>query len=86
MGQSPDEVSITVAELAADALETPIEELPPLTNSIDPDALNQIAHNDSLDDITVAFSYAGLHVSVHADKTVYVEPIHDGSVHKDWDE
>lgn len=65
-----------IAEAVSDALETPIEELPLLSDAIDPDGLDTLMSNSRCDDITVTFSYAGLRVLVHSEDTVYVRPFH----------
>lgn len=68
------EITVTVAQAVADALDTPIDELPPLADSIDPDALDAIVSNEPPSGAAVSFSYAGRRVVVHKGKTVYVRP------------
>ncbi|MCU4726406.1 HalOD1 output domain-containing protein [Halapricum hydrolyticum] len=78
MGTHPDEIAITVIETASDALKVPIEELPPLSDAIDVDALEAIATSPLTtpqSTVTVTFTYAGLHVFVSSEKIVYVRPI-----------
>lgn len=78
MESHSDEVTLRVVETASDALETPVEELPPLSENIDVDALNAIVPLTPADQppyVTVTFSYAGLNVGVRAGNTVSVSPI-----------
>lgn len=73
-----DEVTVNVVEAASDALETPIEELPPLSESVDIDALNAIiplTPTGQPPSVTVTFTYAGLSVAVRAGNIVSVLPI-----------
>lgn len=73
-----DEITVTVSEAVADALATPIEELPPLSNAIDLDALGAIVSsktNARPPDVTVRFEYLGLEVFVHSGGMVYAQPI-----------
>ena len=71
------EICLPLAEAAADALQTPIEELPPLSRSVDVDGLDAIVSNNPSHDVTITFSYAGLRVHVHSDEFVYVHPLRD---------
>ncbi|WP_192812424.1 HalOD1 output domain-containing protein [Halorubrum sp. T3] len=75
MKESSEEPLMTIAESLSDALDTPIEELPPLSQSIDPGGLAAIVTEDRSHDVTVTFSYAAHRVLVHSDNTVYVHPI-----------
>jgi len=81
MGPQSKEVTTTiVAELVADALDVPVEELPSLSRTIDLDALNALvtpAGNESPVDLAVSFTYAGLRIHVYSGNTVYVQPIRD---------
>ncbi len=82
MGESSQEIFMAVFESVSDALDTPIEELPPLSQSIDPDGLDALITRDQSYDVTVIFSYAGLQVIVHSDHTVDVRPLQsDGTDH-----
>jgi hypothetical protein len=74
MAQDSDRALFLVTEAASDALETPIEELPPLSQSIDLDGLNAVVNCPDAADVTVCFSYAGLRVFVHSSGFVYVRP------------
>jgi len=79
MGESPDDTMIAVAETVSNALETPIEELPPLSESIDVDALDEVVPSDQSRNVTVTFTYAGVSVFVHSGNVVAVRPVADGS-------
>lgn len=77
MGDSPDELAVRITEAVSDAREGPVEELPPLAETIDPDALSVIIPSSGTapqSDVMVTFSYAGLHVSVCPGNTIYVQP------------
>lgn len=69
-----EEITVTVVQAVSEALETPIEELPPLADTIDPDALDVIVSNDPPSDVTVTFSYAGRQVLVREGTIVSVRP------------
>ena len=76
MSQAPGEVTVSVVETASDVLETEIEDIPPLSESVPIDALNSVVADPS-QDVTVTFSYAGLWVLVRSDGTVYARPVPD---------
>jgi hypothetical protein len=81
MERNSDEVTVVVSELAADALGIPLEELPPLSDAIDIDALESIVSPPSAtrpSDVTVTFSYSGLDVFVCSGNVVYVRPNPNG--------
>ncbi|WP_080510579.1 HalOD1 output domain-containing protein [Halorubrum kocurii] len=75
MRESSEEPLLTIAESVSEALVTPIEELPPLSQSIDLEGLAAIVTEDRSHDVTVTFSYADHRVLVHSNNTVYVCPI-----------
>lgn len=78
MSTPADDVTVTVCETVADALATPIEELPPLSNAIDLEGLSAIVTSKTAvrpPGVTVTFEYAGLEVVVHSDGIVYARPI-----------
>lgn len=75
MRESVDEIITFIIEVVSDELDTPIEQLPLLSRSIDPEALDAIVTDDRSHDVTVTFSYAGHRVLVRSDNTVYVRPI-----------
>ena len=75
MKESLEEPLVTIAEVVSDVLDTPMEELPPLSQSIDLEGLHAVVTNDGSHDVTVTFSYAGHRVLVHSNNTVYVRPI-----------
>lgn len=68
------EITVTIVQAVSEALETPIEELPPLADTIDPDSLDAIVSNDPPSDVTVTFSYAGRQVLVREGRIVSVRP------------
>lgn len=78
MEESRTEICMPIAEAAADALQKPVEELPPLSGAVDVDGLDALVSRNPDNEVTVTFSYAGLYVHVHSDDVVYVHPIHDG--------
>lgn len=78
MDQASDEITLRVTETVADALNKPIEDLPPLTTVVDPDALAAILSptpTSSPPSVTVAFRYAGVRVLIHRGAIVYAQPI-----------
>lgn len=80
MAQSPEEVCVTVTETVSDALETPVEDLPPLSNAIDIDALDALVRSTGAagsPGVTVTFTYSGLRVLVQSGQIVYVRPLRD---------
>jgi hypothetical protein len=73
-------IETTVAEIASDALETPVEELPVLFNEVDTDALERLVSpsvSTRSTSVTVVFEYAGLKVTVQSGGTVYATSIDD---------
>lgn len=75
MADASDEILITVAEAVSDALGKPITDLPPLSRSIDLDALDALVNAHPSHTATVSFTYAGLHVFVQSNNTVSVQPL-----------
>ena len=78
MNSPSDRLVVTVTEVISDALETPVEELPPLCRVIDLDGLDRLVssnENTCATDVTVLFKYAGLKVIVHSGGLVYAAPI-----------
>jgi hypothetical protein len=73
MGQPPTETGCSVVERVADTLGTSIEELPTLSNTVDPDALDAVVTADPSSDVSVSFTYAGVRVLVYSRETVYVQ-------------
>jgi hypothetical protein len=78
---SPTNSSIVaVTKTVSDALGTPLDELPPLSRAIDPDALDRLVSSNTSTrpaSVTVMFEYAGLKVVVHSGVMVYATPIDD---------
>ena len=72
-----DSISLRVVEALATATDTAPNELDPLYNTIDPEALDRLFRPDSGDEIRVTFEYAGSDVEIRGDGTVVV----DGTVH-----
>lgn len=77
MNQPSSKIIPRITTAVAVAAETPIEELPPLADAIDPDGFDALVTGEPSHDVTIIFAYAGQRVLVHADKTVYVRPIRD---------
>ena len=77
MGHHPPELTIRIIEAVGDASETPIEDLPPLSNSINIGAATDVVTDDPSHDVTITFAYAGMRVLIHSNTTVYVSPISD---------
>jgi hypothetical protein len=66
-------LSALVVEAVSAATETPVDELPPLYQVIDPDALDVLFSGRHTDG-SVEFQYAGQTVTVSANRTVRVSP------------
>jgi len=66
-------VSTAVIEAVAEAAETEPDELPVLTNVVDPDALDALFAGSETTG-SVQFQYAGYDVTVSADRTIQVRP------------
>lgn len=64
-----------MVEALSDALGLPVEELPPLSQSISVDGLDALLNGEDTEDVTVSFRYAGFRVVVHSDGLVYVRPL-----------
>ena len=70
----------TVTEVVSDALEKPVDDLPPLSRVLDPDALNRLVSSNTSTrspEVTVIFEYASLKVVIHSQEVVYARPIDD---------
>ncbi len=74
MRKPTTEIVVKVVETVAEALEKPLDEVPPLSEVIDPDALVALMDHR---DVTIAFRYADLNVIVQSGGTVYAHPIRD---------
>ena len=71
----------TVTEVVSDALKKPVDDLPPLSRVLDPDALNRLVSPNTSTrspEVTVIFEYASLKVVIHSQEVVYARPIDDG--------
>jgi len=71
MRQPSEEVTVPVVEAAADALGTEVEDLPPLSESVPVDRLDEVV-SEADQDVTVTVSYAGLRGLVCSGNTVFV--------------
>lgn len=69
-----------IIEAVSEVLETPVETVPPLSDAIDVDGLEELITHDPAHDVTVTFAYAGLRVLVHSDGTVYVRPLQNARI------
>jgi len=73
----PTESDAALSSLVVDAVsaetQMPVDELPPLYDVIDPDALDVLFDADDTDG-SVEFQYAGRTVTVFADRTITVSP------------
>lgn len=77
MAHPPTEILPRIMTAVTVAAGTPMRELPPLSEAINPDGLRSLVTGESSHDVTITFAYAGQRVVVHADSTVYVCPIQD---------
>lgn len=79
--ERPDEeMTVIITETVSDALDAPVEDLPPLSDAVDLEALETLVTSGGdgpFDGVTVTFRYSGLSVFVHSGKTVYVRPARD---------
>jgi hypothetical protein len=66
-------IGTLVVTTISDATDTPVGELPPLYDAIDPDALDAVFFGRDTEGC-VRFQYAGHTVTVSADRTVDVSP------------
>lgn len=67
-------ISERVIQVAADATDSDELELPPLYDTIDPDALDEVIDGMSSGEIT--FRYAGCEITVTADQQIHVTKRH----------
>lgn len=77
MEQCSNELTMGIAETVSRALDKPIEELPPLSESISLDGVDAVVSHSSSDDVQITFTYAGLRVFIDSGQTIYAEPIHE---------
>jgi hypothetical protein len=64
-------VSTAVVEAVSTASETPVFDLPPLYDAVDPDALDRLISGAQTVGVTT-FEYAGYLVTIHGDRTIDV--------------
>jgi len=72
-----NETIVSVSEVASEVLGVPIEELPPLSDVIDPEVLDTLGSTTTDDPpprVMVIFEYAGLELVVRSDDIVYAQP------------
>lgn len=75
MDQPPDNIGVTIAEMAASHHGVPVEMMPPISETIDPDALETMINpgrTDPAPDLYLSFTYASLRVQLRSDETVIV--------------
>lgn len=75
MTVTPTELTNVVVETVSDARGIPIEELPPLAEAVDIDAVAALISASTTDPkaVTITFSYAGLCLSVSPGAVVHVQ-------------
>ena len=81
MRATTDQPTETVTEVVSEALEKPVDDLPPLSRVIDPDALDRVVSSNTSTQspmVTVVFEYASMEVIIHSQEVVYARPIDDG--------
>jgi hypothetical protein len=66
------EIAVPVSESVFDSLGTAPDELPPLADVIDLEALDSIIPSEPTPEVTVAFRYEGLRVLVHSGRAICV--------------
>lgn len=82
MRETPQEITVDISQTVTDATDLPVEELPPLSDVIDLDALDALvpgANRQGSPEVRVTFSYAGVRVIVCSGRTVFVHPDADDS-------
>ena len=72
-----DSVSLRVVDALAAETNTAPNELDPLYNTVDPEALDRLFRPDSSDEVRVTFEHGDATVEIRGDGTVVV----DGTVH-----
>lgn len=78
MATPSNEIILRISETVSESLDIPVNELPPLSDVIDPDGLDAIVSTtDSAPAgaVSVRFEYAGLELFIHSDDIIYVQPI-----------
>lgn len=63
---------VIVEKVAEHTGESP-ETLPPLYNSVDPDAVDKLFQGDRSQDLRLEFTYYGYSITVESDQTVSIE-------------
>lgn len=75
------EITANITEIASNATGMPVEDLPPLRGSVDPDALSDLvlpAFEPRPPGVSVMFRYAGLDLVVHSGNIVYARQTGNG--------
>lgn len=74
MGTPPldQEIAVPLSEAVFASLDQPAADLPPLSDAIDLDALERLVPAETSPEITVAFSYQGLDISIHSGRAICV--------------
>jgi len=81
MGEHSNDIIMSIAETVSSTLERPIEDLPPLSEYINPEAIQTLISDDASENVTITFQYAGLRVLVRSGHTVYIRPLRKESDH-----
>jgi len=67
--------TVAVVEAVSALTGQSVEDLPPITSAVDPEALDALCAGSSAEsDLTVSFRYAGHDVTVSADESITVSP------------
>lgn len=75
MERSRDHIGVTIARMAAAHHGVPADTLPPISESVDPDALEAMidpGRTAQQSDLHLSFTYASLQVQLRSDETVIV--------------
>ncbi|MFC6964796.1 HalOD1 output domain-containing protein [Halocatena marina] len=75
-GDETIQESITSAVVSRIAASTGRDEteLPPLYETLDPDALDELFCSSTANMATLSFKYAGQQVTIHSDRTIHLAP------------
>lgn len=77
MDQPSDHIGVTIAEMAAAHHGVPVDTLPPISETVDPDSLETMINRgrpDSKADLYLSFTYASLDIQLRSDETVVMSP------------
>lgn len=71
---SSDTTLVDIVTHVADRERVSTADLPPLYDSVDPDALEQLlSRSGSNSGVSVSFTYYGYHITTHGDDRIYVD-------------